>query len=335
MRQLRVSVVGAGGLGQLHMRSLRSIPGARLVRVHDRSLAPEAKALAVELGADECDLHGALDPGAVDAVVVATPTDTHAPVVLAALDAGLSVFCEKPLARTAAEAGELARRAAARGSKVAVGHVVRYFPEYAAARQAHLDGILGPVAAARLARLNAPPASHHRWYADFTRSGGALLDMAIHDIDWCLWAFGPVARVHAKRAGSGGGEVVAITLRHASDVISYIDASWRNESFSTSLELVGSEGLLRTSGSAGAGFVLALRDGDVAGYMPEAAEELDDPFRLELAAALEWFRGGRPPRATVEDGYAALLTVEAAERSITLGRPVVSESVPTAYAAAR
>jgi predicted dehydrogenase len=257
--------------------------------------------------------------------VIATPTDSHAAYACRAIEAGVSVFCEKPLARTLAEAERIRDLAERRGAKVAVGHVVRYFPEYAAARELVARGELGTPITARLARHNSSPASLSDWYAEPERSGGVLLDMAIHDVDWCLWAFGPAERVYAVRAGGMGREVASLTIRHRAGTISYIDASWRNPTFATSLEICGTRGFYRVEGSGSAGFALVEeRHDDAASYLPPATATpvQDDPYVLELQAAFEWFRGGEPLPATLADACEAIRVVEAAEESIGSGAPV-------------
>src|SRR5207247_11477076 len=244
--------------------------------------------------------------------------------VCEAREAGVAVFGERPLARTLAEAERIRDLADSLGAKVAVGHVVRYFPEYAAARELVARGELGTPISARLARLNSSPADLSGWYAELERSGGVLLDMAIHDIDWCLWAFGPGERVYAVRAGGRGREVASVTIRHRAGTISYIDASWRNHAFATSLEVCGTRGLYRAEGSGSAGFELVedRRDGAASYLPPPAATTVkDDPFFLELQAAFEWFRGGQPPLAPVADAREARRVVEPAGERVGRSAP--------------
>lgn len=325
MTQIRVGIIGVGALGSMHMRNLDTIPSGRVTHVADEQLTEDTEARVARRGVAVIDVASMLTPGRVDAVVIATPTDTHASLVQAALCAGISVFCEKPMARTVPEARALVALAKDNQVKVAVGHVVRYFPEYAAARDLVHSKQLGTPRSARMARLNAPPGRTQQWYQETGRSGGVLLDMAIHDIDWALWTFGPVTRVFATRAGEAGAEVASVTMKHVSGEITYLDASWRNEAFGTSLELWGSEGFYRVTGSAGAGLGVARSHDDRLSYLPSAdfVADHEDPYRLELLAAINWFSGQGPaPLATAEDGLAALDVVQAAEVSIETRQPV-------------
>ncbi|WP_260848727.1 Gfo/Idh/MocA family protein [Streptomyces sp. SLBN-118] len=306
--------------------NLASVPGCRLATVTSEQVSPAALEAVRSTGADTAGVDEVLAPERVDAVIIATPTDTHAYYALRAIDAGLPVFLEKPLARTPAEARLVRDRAAAQGVKLAVGHVVRYFPEYAAARDLVRYGELGTPSVARLARWNTVPAGVGEWYGDVARSGGVLLDMAIHDVDWCLWTFGPAARVYAVSAGGPDSPVIALTMRHAAGTISYIDASWREESFTTRLEVAGTQGLFSADGSGSAGFASARGHGRT--YLPPASAS-DDPYVMELRAAIDWFRGGPPPLATVADACDAVEVIEAAQRSLDTGRAIALEGALT------
>jgi UDP-N-acetylglucosamine 3-dehydrogenase len=325
MQVMRVGVIGQGVLGAVHAANLSVIPNARLVAV---SVDERSSAVAIDTmraaGVELVDADSICDEGLVDVVVIATPTDTHAVYAAKAIEAGLSVFCEKPLARNLGDAERIGEMADRRGVKVAVGHVVRYFPEYAAARTLVRDGTLGTPLTARLSRQNLSPAAAGGWYADPKRSGGVVFDMAIHDVDWCLWSFGPAERVYAVRSGAVGNEVASITIRHRSGTIAYIDSSWRSTLFSTFLEISGTAGLHQVDGSTSVGFRLAGSRTDLASYLPPAVDVQiqDDPYVLELKAAFEWFGGGSPPLATVTDACAAIAVVEAAEESIATGAPV-------------
>jgi UDP-N-acetylglucosamine 3-dehydrogenase len=326
VEEIRVGLVGTGALGAIHAAGLSTIPACRLalVAATTRKVSAPVAAIATAAGATIVDAEKVFDKDLVDAVVIATPTDTHAAYACRAIEAGLSVFCEKPLARTLAEAERIRDVADTFGTKVAVGHVVRYFPEYRAARDLVFRGELGTPVTARLARFNTGPAALSGWYAESGRSGGVLLDMAIHDVDWCLWAFGPAERVYAVRAGGVGPEVASLTIRHRGGTISYIDASWRNATFTTHLEMCGTRGFYRVEGSGSAGYQLVTDGSAAASYLPpEAATPVgDDPYLLELQAAFEWFRGGDPPLATVADACEAVRVVEAAEESIRSCGPV-------------
>ncbi len=324
VRELRVGLLGAGALGAVHAANVAAIGGCHLAAVASTTITDVVADLAHRAGADIVTPAQLIDPTRVDALIVATPTDTHCAYALRAIEAGLPLFLEKPVTRTVAEAEQVQQLSGAKGVKVAVGHVVRYFPEYAAAHRAVVSGRLGSVQTARLRRFNAAPGEPGSWFAEPSRSGGVLLDMAIHDIDWSLWTFGPVDRVYCRRAGQGTGEVVSVTLVHRHGAISYLEASWRERGFSTHLEVTGTSAMFQVDGSGSAGFDAFALDPRRIPYLPPSIDTpgADDPYRLEIIAAFNWFRGGPTPLATVDEACAALRVAAAAEWSAASGAAV-------------
>lgn len=324
--RIKVGLLGGGAMAQIHAASLCTSRLGQLVAVAADEVSEEVAALAKHAGATTMTVRALVEDSGIDALVIATPTDTHEELACYALKAGLDVFCEKPISRSVEEGVRIAEAAMANSGKVAVGHVVRYFPEYREAKEMIESGTLGRTAMVRLSRLNASPASVRPWYGEESRSGGALTDMGVHDIDWCLWALGPVERVFVRRAGEMGREVVSVMLRHREGTISYLDVSWRDRGFSTSLELCGTDAFYTVEGSSSAGLLVEHDAVGRASYLPKPALATlpfaDDPYRLELEASLEWFGGGKPPLAVLGDGLEALRVVEAAERSVEDGHPV-------------
>lgn len=357
---MRVGIVGGGAMAAVHATTLLTSAHHHLVAVSAPIVGPSMTAILSSAAIPRVGLDELLSEPALDALVVATPTDTHADVVRAGLAAGLGVFCEKPLALDADEARHLA---AAGAGRLTVGHVVRYFPEYRAAHDVVSEGRLGSVVRARLVRRNAgpPPGS---WYADVGRSGGVLTDLGIHDIDWCLWSLGPIDRVYARASGPVDRQVATVLLRHRNGALASVDLSWRETSFSTAIEVAGTAGRYRSGPSGGAGFEVvpgpedALRpdglraareeDGpssattrsagtgrpevapggsDPGGVgKPEVALPAttpdDDPYRAELEAALDFLAGGEAPLLDLADAAEAVVVAAAARRSLATGRPV-------------
>ena len=140
---MQVGIIGAGAMGRVHAQALSQIAGVAVAAVGARQPGPAAGELARAHGAELLNVAELLARPAIDVVVIATPTDSHLELVRAAANAGKQIICEKPLARTLAEGEALIEAARAAGVKLAVGHVVRYFPEYAQARALALSGELG------------------------------------------------------------------------------------------------------------------------------------------------------------------------------------------------
>lgn len=330
---MRVGIIGAGNMGRIHASALTQIDGVTLVAF----AAPHAHAATVAFAEAQGvpvlpTAEALLARPDVDAVIIATPTDTHHALVIAAAQAAKHIICEKPLARTVEQAEAALAAVQAAGVKLAVGHVVRYFPEYALAQGLLERGELGTPGVARTTRGAGFPRVEHDWYAAFERSGGVVLDMMIHDLDWLRWCFGPVERLHAQGLTFGnvpGKDAAMAVLRFRSGALAYCEASWAYAGgFRTSLEVSGSAGLLQTSSRAGASlrFELAPVEGAAGVAVPTGGLN-DDPYLLQLRSLVGWLAGGPPPRSSGEDALEAVRLSLAVLESMRTGRTITFEQV--------
>ncbi len=201
-----VAIVGTGRMAAAHAKAWRTLaPEAEVVAVVSERMArpledaPGARATT--------DLDAVLADPAVEALSICTPTDSHLRLALRALDAGKHVLLEKPLASSVEEGEALRRRAAEGPGIVMVAHVVRFFPGYAAVRDLVRRGDLGEVTEARAVRLTSDP-DRPAWLRDEARSGGLLVDLAVHDFDQLLLLLGPAVRVTAVPVAEGVEAVV-------------------------------------------------------------------------------------------------------------------------------
>ena len=325
--RLRVGIVGAGMIGGCHSRAYAALAGVEVAGICD-ARRDKAEALAVTTGAAAVpDLDALLDLG-VDVVSVCTPPDSHVDVALRALDAGCSVLCEKPVARDLDDARRLvdaARDAEGAGLLVGIAHVSRYEPDHAAARRLVADGLIGRVAMMSHSLTGAFPAwSEGGWLGDPARSGGPLLDVAVHSFDYFAWVSGASAvRVHAVAADTAAGpDTYALaTVRYDSGAMGQVQVSWGNppaRGFRLACELVGTEG--RLSWDYGSTYTgeLHLSDGTSESFHPLG----ERGYAAELAAFTDAVRAGGPSPVPVDAGYQALRTALAAGRSVATGQPV-------------
>ena len=209
---MKVGLIGLGAVGRVHFDCWRKSPSARLVAVADRDarkLAGDFSASKLNIGAQAdtpADMGGTATYGRaedliadpdVEIVDICMPTPWHAPLTLAALRAGKHVFCEKPMSLDAAACAEMERVARETGRQLAIGHCLRYWPQYVRAHGLLASGRYGRALYARFHRSCAMPrGSSGGWLARAEESGG-VLDMHIHDIDVALWWFGRPASVAA------------------------------------------------------------------------------------------------------------------------------------------
>jgi predicted dehydrogenase len=336
-QQLRIGMVGAGGIAYAHMPGLLRLG---TVTVHAEEGAPELAAAfgaaAAEAGSSVTvvdSLAELLDR--VDVVDVVTPTFAHAAVVRGALAAGKHVVSEKPLARTDADADDLVERAAAAGLQLYPAHVVRFFPEYVRLKEAAESGLLGEIAVLRFVRSGAFP-TRTPWFGDRTLSGGIIMDQMIHDLDIARWIAGDVVRVSAVSARTGTAEepveAAHVLLTHASGAISHVAGVWgpQHLPFHTEYSVTGTRGSLAHSSAAERGYTANLADqAAVDGFLPQI-DPAEDPYAIELGEYLRAFGGGPVPRVTAEDGATAVKIANAALESLETGQPVDLVPTPTA-----
>ncbi|GAB2606742.1 Gfo/Idh/MocA family protein [Pseudactinotalea suaedae] len=311
-----VALIGAGGIARPHLDGWRAL-GAH-VRIHSHAGAerlagddPMAEAVPTLAAA----LEGA------DVVDVCTPTDTHPAVVRAALAAGADVLCEKPLARTAAEAQELVTEAAHAGRKLMPGHVVRWFPAYETLHARVAAGDLGDLAVLRFTRTGARPLQP--WFQDAERSGGIVLDQMIHDIDQARWLAGEVVEVSAQHSRPGEVATAHLLLTHASGAVSHVAGTWGppGTTFRTTVEVAGTGGLLQHDSTEHPEVRLDARDAAAStGLLPPIVGV--SPYHREIEDFLTWVRGGDQPRLGAADGVEAIRIGEAALQALATGDPV-------------
>jgi predicted dehydrogenase len=264
----------------------------------------------------------------VDVVDICTPSDTHAALAVAAAQAGRPTLCEKPLTLDVAEALDVVAAFDRAGVPLQVAHVVRFFPEYATARNAVVRGEIGSPAVTRLARLTfAPDRGRESWFADEQRSGGLFFDLMIHDLDYARWISGDVVQVHARASGGARGCGIAV-LTHAAGALSHVEASWAEPTpvFRTRLEIAGSRGIIAFDSDETAPIVARLHGGTAAASTALADVNLaDNPFETEVRHFLDVVEGHGEPVLTAHDAVAAVQLAAAARRSAREGLPVQIE----------
>ncbi|WP_053207302.1 Gfo/Idh/MocA family protein [Jiangella muralis] len=324
MSRTRIGIVGAGFMGSVHAAAWAACPDARLTALVGGSGGAPTR-LADEYGMRVCaGLDELLDQ--VDVVDVCVPTDRHHEVTVRAARAGRAVVCEKPLARTPAEAADMIAVCREAGVPLLPAHVVRFFPEYAAAKAAVDAGAIGEPAVVRLTRASFQPPGG--WYLDEARSGGLHFDLMVHDLDYARWVAGEVVGVHARsvraaRPDAGTDHVLAI-LRHAPGAISHVEASWAHPppTFRTRAEIAGTGGLLELDSDRSAPVRPNLRAVAGAGAMPLPSSPLaESPYTTQLRHFLDVVRGAAAPIVTADDALAAVRIATAVGESIATGRP--------------
>jgi predicted dehydrogenase len=321
---LRIGVLGAGFAGSMHAHSALAIEGAQVVAVAAET-PEEAAPLAKECGARvEASAEALCAAEDIDLVVVATPTYLHSKHAIAAARAHKHVFCEKPLARTLADAEAMVRACDEAGVRLAVGHVVRFFPEYRRAKELLDAGTLGRPAIATMTRGNFAVGSARGWYLDPDKSGGVVLDLMLHDLDTVRWWFGEPSRVYAKRfTGSAGLEYALATIRYDDRPIVQVEASWAEHAgFRTGFELRGDRGMLVHDSRAVSPIALQSPSGPDGPAMMATPTLRESPYSVQLRDLFARIGRGEPPLVDGREGLRSLALGLAVMRSADTGEVV-------------
>jgi predicted dehydrogenase len=309
-------------MGGVHLDAYAGIPDVEVVGVADARI--EAAVAGAEMVgarpyASYEDLVAAED---VEVVDVCLPTAFHRDLAIRAAREGRHVILEKPIARTIENAQQILDAFSGDGSRLFVGHVVRFFPEYVGIKQKIDAGDLGTIGVVRTSRRSPLLLGWNDWYADWRVSGGVLLDLVIHDFDYLRWTLGEVERVYAR--GMLGHEYnrldyVLVTLRFESGAIAHIEGHWGYPGpFNYSIEVAGSDALLTANSTEPASLQLI---GGAPDEVPDLVAE-KSPYEKELEHFIHCIATGEEPIVQPQDACEALRIGLAATESVLTGEPV-------------
>jgi predicted dehydrogenase len=328
MIPLRFALVGCGGMGRAVASHVVQVDDVKVTAVCDLD-AERAAAAAEQFGAEAvADYAAAVERGDVDAVIVATHPAAHRPVVEAAAAAGKHIFCEKPLAPFPADCEAMMAAVEAAGVKAQVGQVCRWHPTHRRLKQMVDEGPLGPVLAMYVERLGGLwGEGHPAWRLSRELSGGTLLEINAHELDFMLWLAGPVKQVSAV-----GGRM----LDERQD---YPDVAFVSMTFASGAVGVLQSSHLATIGSYAARFdcrdasavVEQLFGGEVVYQRREAAESekvtpaemaVETPVLGETRAFVKAIREDLPSPVPFAEAKHNVEVANAAYESIATGRTI-------------
>ncbi len=316
----KVGILGAGGMGNAHARHYRSMSDVELTFFDP--LEDRRKTFSER---HECAPSASVDEliAKCDVVDVCLPTDLHLELGLKSIAAGKAVFMEKPMTRTLDEARQLIEAADKAKVPLMPGQVVRFFPAYAAAYRRVKAGAIGNPAAARMRRGGGAPLNGAgNWFMDPKRSGGVILDLAIHDFDWLRWTFGEVKSVYAKSVVPEGSCALygLTTLTFDSGVIAHVESTWMDPSgFRTTFEVCGSAGMIEHD-SRVTSTLKVNTPGNIGQEAPLAST--DDPYYQELRGFLDAVKNGAEVPVRAYEGFMALSIALAAVESSETDRMI-------------
>ena len=203
---MNLGLIGLGSLGQVHLKNFASFEGVKVIALADKDperrkgIFGQADVNISELNQDSVELPNLASSYAdyndlckdneIDAVCISLPTFLHADAAIKALEAGKHVFCEKPMALTLQDAERMVHTAKTSGKILMIGQVLRFWGEYVKAFEIFSSGKYGNVLAASFYRYGGMPTGSDNWFFDENKSGGAVIDLHLHDVDACIWWWG-------------------------------------------------------------------------------------------------------------------------------------------------
>ncbi len=337
---INVAIVGLGFMGVTHIKAYRKIPGVRLAAVCDAARLPEdgdlsyvtgnvGDADAVRLDMSQVkatkDIADLLADPSIDLIDLCVPTMAHPKLAVASLRAGKHVVCEKPLARTAALAREIVDAARTARGFFMPAMCIRFWPEYRWLKGLIDAGAYGRLLAARFRRVSELPAWGREHFLDGAKSGGAILDLHIHDADFVQHCFGRPAAVFASgfTLHSGAIDHVVAQYRVAGGAAVYAEGGWvmsAGHGFRMAYTAIFERATADYDCTRGVDALRLFTEGRSPQTVAVGGE---DGYVGELRHMVESIAAGRAPTVvTAEDGAAAVALVEAEERSIASGQVV-------------
>ena len=338
---INVAVVGLGFMGVTHIKAYRTLPNVRIAAICDAARLPvdgdlsnsignigAVEPLKLDMSQVKATKHyqDLLGDSSIDLIDICAPTPAHPKLAIAALQAGKHVVCEKPMARTAALAREIELAAKTAKGYFMPAMCIRFWPEYAWVKKAIDEGKFGKVLAARFRRVGEPPAWGHDHFLDGSKSGGAILDLHIHDTDFVQYCFGRPKSVFSTGMTRYSGAIDHIVTQYQVECGAVVSAegSWLMSSghgFNMTFTVNFEKATVDYDMSRRRKVLRLFREG----RKPRTVEmDSEDGYVSELAHFIECIGAGKPPSVvTAADGAEAVEIIEAEEKSIATKQVVM------------
>lgn len=324
----RLALLGAGRIGKVHAKAIAEDKRAKLVAVAD-AFADAANAIAAQTGCAVKTIEEIEADKDIDAVIICTPTNTHADLIERFAKAGKAIFCEKPIDLDVARAQACIDVVKETGAKVMLGFNRRFDPHFQAVRAEIDKGTIGKVEMVTITSRDpgAPPVEYIKV------SGGIFRDMTIHDFDIARYFAGEIVEVQAFGANfvdpaireAGDIDAAMVTMRAASGALVHINNSRRaTYGYDQRLEVFGEKGMLiagnRTATTVQSFSGAGTGQGDV--VLPFFIERYAEAYAAEVGHFVESVAARTTPLTSFRDGAEALRLADAAFESLQTGRVV-------------
>lgn len=329
---IRFAILGAGRIGQVHAKAVSTVPAARLVAVAEPAVEV-ANQVQADFGCDIRTIDAIAGADDIDAVIICTPTDTHADLIEQFCRAGKAVFCEKPIHLDVERVKQCLANIRESNGRLMVGFQRRFDPDFNALKTAIDEGRIGEIEMISLTSRDPGPPP----YAYIERSGGIFRDMTIHDFDVARWLLpDEIETVQAAASvlvdpqigALGDFDSVNIIMTTGSGRQCTISNSRRaSYGYDQRIEVHGSTGMLSADNTRESRIEIADQSGS---RRPPLLNFFMTRYTAAYTAEIEAFvnalNDGQPMPTTGTDGLRALVLAEAALRSVREGRRIhVSE----------
>jgi myo-inositol 2-dehydrogenase/D-chiro-inositol 1-dehydrogenase len=325
---LNIALLGAGRIGQVHAKSISGHKDCRLLTVSD-VFADAANKLANRYGAKASSLDDVLANPEIDAVLIATSTDTHSDLIERATAAGKAVLCEKPVDLSLERALRCQIEVEKTGRPVMIGFNRRFDPNFSALKKAFDEGEIGRAELLSITSFDPapPPISYIR------TSGGLFRDMMIHDFDIACWIMGSTpskvsaigsSLVDSEIGAAGDVDTAVVTLTWSDGRIAVVKNSRRaGYGYDQRIELLGSKGLLSANNVLENTVEKVTSDGTLSAKpVYFFLERYMRAYESEWAAFVQAIQKEEATPVSLADGIAALACAEAATHSAQSGETV-------------
>lgn len=330
MQKLKVGIIGAGRIGQVHAKSITyHIPQAEIVAISD-IYVDSAKKVAQELGIANAyeDYHDILNNPEIQAVLICSSTDTHADIAVEAAQSGKHIFCEKPVDLTVAKIKKVIEAVDKAGVKLQIGFNRRYDHNFAQIKRLANDGKLGNLQTIKITSRDPEPPS-----IEYVKvSGGIFLDMTVHDFDMARFIAGDVEEVYANAAVTvdkaigdvGDVDTALVTLKFKNGAIGVIDNCRKAcYGYDQRLEVFGTGGQASASNDTPTNVSYINADANMSDKpLYFFLERYMQSFTDEMTEFINAVQNDVPTKTTVNDGLEALRLGLAAKLSVEEHRPV-------------
>ncbi|HSW42098.1 MAG TPA: Gfo/Idh/MocA family oxidoreductase [Patescibacteria group bacterium] len=330
-----VAILGAGRMGQTHVRNIAAIPNAHVAVVADPNgdAAERGRLLARAKRASTNPAEAIHDPD-VEAVVIVTPTNTHAMLIEEALRAGKAIWSEKPIAQEIGETARVVDIWRATGLPVQIGFMRRFDPGYVRAKALIDSGALGRIEQFRaLSRDTNPPPLEF-----LLTCGGSFLDMAVHDFDLARFLVGEVEEVTAwasvlfddRFAKADDWDTSVAMLRFRNGALGVVETARHSTwGYDIRTEVAGALAKVVIDGGQKTPATISRESGWEGDLFESFPDRFEEAYRRQFDAFFADLAAGRAPAPGPDDALETLRVAVAATESWRKGRPVRLDEVPT------